>query len=278
MNGGPARIWLCADDYGISPSVNRAIRDLISQRRINATSVMVVAPSFEVAEARSLQAAASTSGAAIGLHVTLTAPFKPLSKDFQTIHAGGFLPLQRMIVLALLRRLRRDEVAAEIAAQIDAFAAAFGGPPKFIDGHQHVHLFPQIRDAFLAMAKTKAPLAWARQCGRVTSLAKRIADNKGLLLDYLSRGFRMRARQLSVMTNAAFAGTYDFAPSSDFAKLFPTFLDRLPDNSVVMCHPGLVDDELKRLDPLTTVREREYAYFSGEGFPAVLAKHGIALA
>ena len=25
----PRRIWLCADDYGLSPGVNRAIRDLI---------------------------------------------------------------------------------------------------------------------------------------------------------------------------------------------------------------------------------------------------------
>ena len=37
-------IWLCADDYGISPAVNAAIRDLIARGRLNATSVMVVAP------------------------------------------------------------------------------------------------------------------------------------------------------------------------------------------------------------------------------------------
>ena len=35
-----------------------------------------------------------------------------------------------------------------------------------------------------------------------------------------------------------------------------------------MCHPGLVDAELERLDPLTTLREREYAYFCGDAFPA----------
>ena len=42
---GPRRIWLCADDYGISPGVNEGIRELILRSRINATSVMVVAPS-----------------------------------------------------------------------------------------------------------------------------------------------------------------------------------------------------------------------------------------
>jgi len=40
-------IWLCADDYGIAPGVNAAIRDLIARGRLNATSVMVAAPAFE---------------------------------------------------------------------------------------------------------------------------------------------------------------------------------------------------------------------------------------
>jgi len=39
-----------------------------------------------------------------------------------------------------------------------------------------------------------------------------------------------------------------------------------------------VDAELQRLDPLTTLREREYAFFAGDTFPAVLARHRVALA
>jgi predicted glycoside hydrolase/deacetylase ChbG (UPF0249 family) len=38
-------IWLCADDYGISPGVNIAIRDLVVRGRINATSALVVGAS-----------------------------------------------------------------------------------------------------------------------------------------------------------------------------------------------------------------------------------------
>ena len=38
-----------------------------------------------------------------------------------------------------------------------------------------------------------------------------------------------------------------------------------------MCHPGFVDAELERLDPLTTQREREYAYLAGDAFPACCA-------
>lgn len=275
----PARIWLCADDYGISPSVNSAIRDLIARGRLNATSVMVVAPSFNHSEAASLNALnAGARRAAIGLHVTLTAPFKPLSAGFERTYADAFLSLPPTLVLALMRRFKLDQLAAEIAAQFDAFVAKFGRAPDFVDGHQHVQLFPQIRDAFLTVTKAKAPLAWVRQCGRILPLSKRLADNKGLLLDVLSRGFRARATQLAVRTNPAFAGTYDFSADADFAKLFPSFLSGLPENSVVMCHPGMIDDELKRLDPLTTSREKEYAYFAGDRFPSVLKAAGVALA
>ena len=43
MRAGPRQIWLCADDYGIAPGVNGAIRELIARQRLNATSVMVAA-------------------------------------------------------------------------------------------------------------------------------------------------------------------------------------------------------------------------------------------
>ena len=61
-----------------------AIRDLLVRGRINATSVMVVAPSFHRAEALALQALNTTARhVAIGLHVTLTTPFRPLSDGFR---------------------------------------------------------------------------------------------------------------------------------------------------------------------------------------------------
>jgi predicted glycoside hydrolase/deacetylase ChbG (UPF0249 family) len=272
-------IRLCADDYGISPGVNTAIRDLIVRGRLNATAVMVTAPSFTRAEARSL--AILNSGApraAIGLHVTLTAPFRPLSKNFGPLADGAFPPLAALMRAALLRRLDRALIAAEIEAQLAAFAAAFGRPPDFIDGHQHVQLLPQVREEVLAAAKRHAPAAWVRQCGNVQPAVKRLADPKGLLLDLFSRTFRARAATLGVPTNPGFAGTYGFRPKADFARLFPRFLDDLPDGGVVMCHPGHVDPELVRLDPLTGLREKEYAYLSSDAFPAALTARSVALA
>ncbi len=273
------RIWLCADDYGIAPGVNTAIRDLIMRGRLNATSVMVVAPAFTRAEARSLAILNSgTPRAAIGLHLTFTAPFRPLTPGFRPLRENGFPPPRDLFKAGLLRQLKPAALAAEIDAQLAAFAAAFGRPPDFIDGHQHAHLAPQVREEVLAAAKRRAPDAWVRQCGSVQPAIKRLGDPKGLMLDAFSRTMRARAQALGVSTNPAFAGTYSFRPSADFARLFPRFLDGLPDGALVMCHPGHVDQELIRLDPLTDLREREYAYLAGEAFQAVLAAGGFALA
>src|SRR6478752_3583365 len=112
------RIWLNADDYGISPGVNGAIRDLIARRRINATSVMVVARAFNRAEAKALMDAVAQGKGFIGLHLVLTAPFSPLTLHFSPLRDNAFLPQNNMLMAGFLRRLDADIVRGEIEAQI----------------------------------------------------------------------------------------------------------------------------------------------------------------
>lgn len=277
-NGPVRRICLCADDYGISPAVNAAIRELLAAGRINATSVMVVAPAFDTSEARALTEIAASRRIQTGLHLTLTAPFRPLSEPSGLTVQDRFPRLPLVIMAAAARAVSRRALATEIAAQLEAFVAAFGRPPDFVDGHQHVQLLPRIREAVLTEVKRAAPAAWVRQCGSLLPPARRLGDPKGLFIDWLSGGFRRRARTAGIATNPAFAGTYGFTANADFAALFPRFLDGLPDGGVVMCHPGHVDAQLRRLDPVTHLREREYAYFLGPAYPRVLAAHGVELA
>jgi hypothetical protein len=272
------RIWLCADDYGISPGVNRAIRDLFERGRLNATSVMVVTSAIGRDEVASLQAAAANSARyAIGLHVTLTAPFRPLSMHFRPLDGGMFLPLARLLRAGQLRRLDPEIVRAEVTMQLNAFRSLFGRAPDFVDGHQHVQLYPLVRDGFLAAVKEKAPNAWVRQARRNQPLRQRLASPKALLLDVLSTQFRRRAARANLVTNPAFAGAYDFSRKPDYGALMRGFLDCLPDGGVVMCHPGFVDDVLLSLDPMTTVREIEHAYLASDAFAELLAMNKVTL-
>jgi chitin disaccharide deacetylase len=280
MNGAAPlrRIWLCADDYGISPGVNRAIRELIERGRLNATSVMVVGPAIGRDEVASLQAAAGNSPrCAIGLHATLTAPFRPLTMHFDPVEGGLFLPFPKLLRAGLLRRLDPEIIRAELEVQLKAFQDLFGRAPDFVDGHQHAQLFPQVRDAFLAAVKAAAPGAWVRQCGRRQPLSQRLGAPKALVLDTLSAQFRKRATREDIAFNPGFAGAYDFSRQSDFGALMGDFLNGLAEGGVVMCHPGFVDETLVGLDPLTAQREREFAFLAGEHFLPLLAANNITL-
>ena len=275
----PRRVWLCADDYGLAEGVNRAIRDLISRGRLNATSVMTVGPAIGRDEVAALQeVAAASPRCAIGLHATLTAPFRPLTMHFRPLDGGLFLPFPAMLRSGLLRRLDGGLIEDEIAAQLAAFKDLFGRAPDFVDGHQHVQLFPQVRDAFLRAVKDAAPAAWVRQGGRLQPLSRRLTAPKALVLDVLSAQFRKRAAAAGIPFNPAFAGAYDFTKAPDFAELMEGFLDGLPEGGLVMCHPGFVDETLVGLDPLTTQREAEHAFLASDRFPALLAANNVTLA
>ena len=279
MSSSRRRIWLCADDYGAAPGVNAAIRELISRGRINATSVMVAAPHFNNEEASTLaRLASSEKRAALGLHVTLTAPLRPLTANFTPLRQGRFPPLNSMLRQATARRLQPEPLVNEIAAQLKKFTDAFGRPPDFLDGHQHVHLFPQVREAFLRVVAERVPAtAWVRQCGRARR-GRRLRDHKALVLDILSLGFRRKAKKLGITVNPAFAGAYAFKAKASYARLFPRFLSGLPDGGLIMCHPGFVDAALQSLDSLTVLREHEFAFFDSDNYLQTLAEHGVVLA
>jgi predicted glycoside hydrolase/deacetylase ChbG (UPF0249 family) len=273
------RIHLCADDYGISPAVNLGIRELIARRRLNATSVMVVGPAAGRDEVAALKGVAADAGCAIGLHVTLTAPFHPLTIHFRPLQDGQFLPHGRMMAAAQLRRLDREIIGAEISAQLARFADLFGRAPDYVDGHQHVHLFPQVREAFLAAVRPAAPQAWVRQCGRsATGTRRRFTPLKAVLLDALSARFRRLCDRAGVRYNPGFAGAYDFTRDTDFAGLMSGFVAAVPDTGLVMCHPGFVDEVLVSLDPLTTQRQREFDFLASDRFAELLQSQAVTLA
>jgi predicted glycoside hydrolase/deacetylase ChbG (UPF0249 family) len=275
----PRRIWLCADDYGLSEGVNRAIRDLIGRGRLNATSAMMVGAAIGRDEVTALQrVAADSPRCAIGLHATLTAPFRPLTMHFRPTDGGIFPAFPALLRAGLLRRLDPEMIHAELMVQLTAFKELFGRAPDFVDGHQHAQLFPQVRDAFLQAVKQAAPGAWVRQGGRNQPLAQRLGAPKAMVLDVLSAQFRKRAASVGIAFNPAFAGAYDFSRRPEFGALMRQFLDGLPEDGLVMCHPGFVDETLVNLDPLTTQREHEHAFLASDGFPRLLAANNVTLA
>ncbi|WP_377810951.1 ChbG/HpnK family deacetylase [Azospirillum sp. A29] len=271
-------LLLCADDYGLAPGVNAAIRDLIAQGRLTATSVMSLCPHWRSgADAlRELKDKAD-----VGLHFTLTdqpplGPMPTLAPD------GRLPPLGRLMGWAYRGRLNspaaKAEIRDELSRQIAAFADAWGAPPDYIDGHQHIHQLPVVRDA-VAEALASLPGAYVRLCGEPVAavLRRGVAVPKTLLIGGLGGGLRRMVQARGIPANDRFAGVYDFAGSRPFADLMSRFLDGIGGQTLVMVHPGLPDEELRRVDTLVQPRRAEYDYLRGPEFAALLEARNIRL-
>ncbi len=253
-----APIVLCADDYGIAPGVGQAIRDLLDKGRLSATSCMVVSPDFA---AEGVLLAPYVGRADIGLHLTLT-----LDR-----------PLGRLMLAAYSGRIDAAAVANEIQRQIARFTEVIGRPPDFIDGHQHVHLLPVVRDAVAAAAipigaylrLTDEPLAAVARAG--------VSRGKAAFLSLLSRPLARHTKRLGIAHNRGFRGVRSFAESGPFRILFCRMIAQAPAGCLIMCHPGLVDASLRDRDPVTDSREAEYRYLASAEFPHDMAAAGLRL-
>lgn len=270
-------VTLCADDYGLAPGVGAAIRDLIARGRLQATGCMTGSPHWP-AEAGLLKPLADRAD--IGLHVTLTDQ-RPLGPMPGLAPEGRLPPLGRLLKLALARRLDRAEIACEVDRQFDAFVAALGRAPDFIDGHHHVHQLPIVREVVLDLWRRRmGGRGWVRSCFEPHRdiLRRGVSPLRAHVISELGRSFRRRLERARVPHNTSFRGVYDFSGRVPFDRLFATFTAHPRGRTLVMVHPGLVDDALREADSLTGQREVEYRFLASDDCDQVLTAGGITLA
>jgi len=271
-------IALCADDYGLSHGVSLGILKALDAGRLTAVSALVSGPRWP-AMGRELRRRADKAD--VGLHFNLTLG-RPLGPMPGFAPKGQFPPLATLVRQALRGKLPIEEIRAEIDRQLDRFEAVMEHTPDFVDGHQHVHALPGVRDALLEAldARRLAGRAWLRNPadGAHRIALRRAHARKALTVRSLTAGLRRAAKRHGYAVNDGFAGFSDFNPGKDYARAFESYLRAPGRRHLVMCHPGHVDDELKALDPVTTTREQELAFLLSPQLPELLARRGFRLA
>jgi predicted glycoside hydrolase/deacetylase ChbG (UPF0249 family) len=269
---------LCADDFALSPAVSRGILEALAAKRLTATSAMTTQAHWPEA-ARAFRALAPDAD--LGLHFNLTLG-GPLGNMASFAPNGTFPAMNAIVPAAWRSALPRDEIRDELRRQLDAFEAAFGAPPDFVDGHQHVQVLPGVAEDLIAELQSRglAGKTWLRDSAdrprRIFARGRHWG--KALTVTALARGFRAKAKAAGFKLNDGFAGYSDFDPKGDYAADFATFLRAPGARPLIMCHPGHVDDELARLDPVTVSREVELAFLLSGGFGEMLSAAGARLA
>lgn len=255
------RIILCSDDFAQNSSISRGILDLVGRQRLSAVSCFTDSPLWE-------RYGAELSGHRdeidMGLHFNLTHDFGHCSR-----------PLGYWLARSLAARLPREEIREHLHRQFSEFIRVTGRAPDFIDGHQHVHIFPGVRRVFLDYLRGKnlSPAPWVR------SVAPMIPGGddraKALVIRVLAAGWRSAIRG-GCPTNTTFAGVYSLKEGKNYPALFRQWLAESENGGLLMCHPGLESDDEQ--DPIGRARVVEYRFFQSDRFPAMCKELNVTIA
>lgn len=258
---------MTADDYAQSAEIDNGILQLIAMGRLTATSCLVLSPRWPQA-AKQLSKEVRDN-ADIGLHVDFTQFLHDLT------HRLGAL-----IVKSTFRLLPISQVRRVIQKQLDAFENALGTPPDYVDGHQHVHQLPQIREALVEELLTRYGnrLPWIRvarpplndgfkamviRCLGASALEKLALDN----------GFVYSKTLLGVYGFNANAAQY----RQHLAGWLSTAAE-LPSPIALMCHPAVgVASIAQSHDAILPARHMEYSVLSNTQFDKMLSDAGVRL-
>jgi hopanoid biosynthesis associated protein HpnK len=270
-----SRLIVNADDFGLTPGVNRAIVELHQAGVLPSATLMARAAA--TSEAIDLARATPTLG--VGCHVVLVDgdPVLPPA-DIPSLvdQKTGRFPVSLSVFLTRLftGRIRPAEIEAEAAAQIARLQDG-GLRLTHIDTHKHTHMFPPVLRPVLRAAGAAGIRAvrnpfepeWAV---RATPRAPLARVGEVFVLRRLGPSFRrMIAREKFATTDGTIAvvgtGTLD-------SEAVRSLLAELPEGTwELVTHPGYNDADLDRIRTrLRASREIERrALTTLKDFPAV---------
>ena len=265
-----APVILIADDFAMTRGISDGILGLAEAGRLSGTSAMVNMPHWPAMAAR---AVALRDRFALGMHLNLTFG-RPLGPMPRLAPSGDLPPPETVVGRAVSRAIDTAEVAAEIERQLDRFEAVAGVAPDFIDGHHHVHVLPGIRRVLTDVLRRRFPSGGPLirdPADRVLAiLSRRVVAGKALTAAMLAFGFRRLIEQAGFATNRGFSGYSTFG-AVPYATEFEAFLIAPGARPMIMCHPGLTDDELGDADEIAARRPEELACLAGRaGLPDLI--------
>jgi len=141
-----------ADDFGLTTAVSAGILRAHRDGVVTSTSVLALAPGFRTS-ARQLR---DEPRLGVGAHLAAVGEDRPLlpAREIPTlVDRRGRLPTSWRALLPRLAAKRIDpaDIAREFAAQLEAVRGE-GVIVDHLDTHQHVHLFPGVREIVLDLA------------------------------------------------------------------------------------------------------------------------------
>lgn len=284
------RLIVNADDFGITPGVNRAIVEAHHHGIVTSATMMAGASAFDDAADMARSAAQDDAQFSVGCHVMLVdgTPLLTAEQVPSLLESVNGAPqfratLKKFALAALAGKLHAREVEAEATAQIQRVQQA-GIAVSHVDTHKHAHMFPAVLRPFLRAAKAcginavRNPFepAFSKHIGQggwklrerrlqMHVLQRFVADFQR---EVAAAGMRATDGALGVLVT----GVLDLS-------IFTQIISKVPEGTwEFVCHPGYNDRDLDQVRTrLRESREQELEVFTSPEARKVLEQHGVQL-
>ena len=287
------RLIVNADDFGMTPGINRAIGEAHQCGIVTSATLMANSQAFNGAVAMARSLAENKARFSVGCHVVLLdgEPVLPANRIGSLLQPGlqnGIrfrVNLNDFVVASFRGKLQPAEIEAEATAQIERLQAA-GVEPSHFDSHKHAHIFPAVLRPLLRAARARNVAAvrnpfgpiWPLPLGdilRRRQLWKRFAQIN--VLRTFAAKFREEVEAHGLRTTDGSVGV--LVTGILDANLFGKIVDNIPEGTwEFVCHPGYNDADLDRMRTrLRESRANELELLTSDGAKQVLQERGIEL-
>jgi predicted glycoside hydrolase/deacetylase ChbG (UPF0249 family) len=256
------RLIINADDFGLTPGVNRAIAELHDAGAVTSATLMANGPAFEDA----VKLALARPRLAIGCHILLV-DGTPVS-DPSTIptlvgpdRRSFRNSLADFAVDVLRGAINPDEIEREALAQIQKLQRA-GLQPTHVDTHKHTHLLSRVTRPIIRALEQSGIRAIRNPFEPRWAAALSGSTRRSLLIRALEPGHRrfeasppIAARRILTTRGTVGVSATGHLNSSTLAALCRA----IPEGTwELVCHPGYNDADLDAITTrLRTEREIE---------------------
>jgi len=247
-----------ADDFGLTPGVNRGILEAHARGIVTSASLMAVGAAFEDAVMR----ARSFPRLGIGVHLTWVdeRPVSTPDRIPTLVDAEGRLHrISHFLGRLHAGGIRWEEVERETRAQLERVMAA-GIRPTHVDSHKHLHVYPPLLELVVRLLAEygvdavrlpleRPPFSLERGRWRVRPRA--------VVVSALAWWGRRKLVERGIFFADHFFGLAHTGALTE--SVLRSLLAHLPEGvSEVICHPGVEDEALRRTRTrLRSSRERE---------------------
>ncbi|HID61632.1 MAG TPA: carbohydrate deacetylase [Anaerolineae bacterium] len=253
------RLIVNADDYGRTAGVVEGILRAHQQGIVTSTTAMMNMPGIEDA----LRRAQSYPELGLGVHLVFSAwrPLLPPEQIPSLVDADGAF-LSQEALWARPGAIQRNELRAELTAQVERFQALTGRLPDHLDCHHFAHSHPFFFAVYVELAAQwglpiRAPFPPEETLGQAAATVSLIEALPLSEVQNLLRQDKELVQVNGVRHPDHFVGSFYGEEAVTLENLLAILESLKEGTTELMCHPGLADEQLLAESTYGRPREKE---------------------